>query len=58
MPPTIDMTSATFGDDAYVFVTNVLNGTVAADSGIASNQPGNVVDGGTVLRIRSISIAA
>jgi hypothetical protein len=47
-----DMTSATFGDDAYLFVTNVLNGTVAADSGIPSTQPGNVVNGGTVVRIK------
>jgi hypothetical protein len=47
-----DMTSTSFGDTAYLFVTNVLNGTVAADSGIASDQPGNVVNGGTVLRIK------
>ncbi len=47
-----DMTSTTFGDDAYLFVTNVLNGTVAADSGIPSNLAGNVVNGGTVLRIK------
>jgi hypothetical protein len=47
-----DMTAATFGDTAYLFVTNVLNGTVAADNGIASDLPGNVVNGGTVLRIK------
>jgi len=47
-----DMTSTSFGHDAYLFVTNVLNGTVAADKGIPPNQPGNVVDGGTVLRIK------
>jgi hypothetical protein len=47
-----DMTSTSFGDDAYLFVTNVLNGTVAADKGIPSDQPGHVVDGGTVLRIK------
>ena len=47
-----DMTVASFGDSAYLFVTNVLNGTVAADNGIPSDQPGNVVDGGTVVRIK------
>jgi NHL repeat len=47
-----DMTSTTVGDSAYLFVTNVLNGTVAADSGIPSDQPGNVAMGGTVVRIR------
>jgi NHL repeat len=47
-----DMTSVTVGHDAYLFVTNVLNGTVAADSGIPSDQPGNVVNNGTVLRIK------
>jgi len=47
-----DMTSVSFGDDAYLFVTNVLNGTVAADNGVPSDQPGNVVNGGTVLRIK------
>jgi hypothetical protein len=47
-----DMTSTSFGDTAYLFVTNVLNGTVAADSGIPSDQPGAVVDGGTVVRIK------
>jgi hypothetical protein len=47
-----DMTATSFGNTAYLFVTNVLNGTVAADSGIASDQPGNVVNGGTVLRIK------
>jgi len=46
-----DMTSTVQGDDAFLFVTNVLNGTVQADKGIPPNQPGNVVDGGTVLRI-------
>ena len=47
-----DMTSVSAGDNAYLFVTNVLNGTVAADKGIPSDQPGNVVDKGTVLRIK------
>ena len=47
-----DMTETSSGDDATLFVTNVLNGTVAADNGVPPGQPGNVVDGGTVLRIR------
>jgi hypothetical protein len=38
-----DMTSASFGNMADLFVTNVLNGTVAAN--------GKVVHGGTVLRL-------
>lgn len=38
-----DMTALDFGESAALFVTNVLNGTVAAG--------GNVVNGGTVLRI-------
>jgi len=38
-----DMTVADFGDDAALFVTNVLNGTVAGD--------GNIVNKGTVIRI-------
>jgi hypothetical protein len=38
-----DMTSASFGNMAALFVTNVLNGTVAAN--------GKVVHGGTVLRL-------
>ncbi len=46
------MTSVSSGDDAYLFVTNVLNGTVGADKGIPPSQPGKVVDGGTVLRIK------
>jgi sugar lactone lactonase YvrE len=36
-------------------VTNVLNGTVAADTG-GPSVPGNVVDGGTVVRIRLLTI--
>ena len=47
-----DMTATSIGDTAYLFVTNVLNGTVAADNGIPSDQPGNVVHGGTVVRIK------
>jgi hypothetical protein len=38
-----DMASQDFGGQAYLFVTNVLNGTVAAN--------GNTVTGGTVVRI-------
>jgi len=39
-----DMTSTTIGNTAYLFVTNVLNGTVAA--------AGNTVQMGTVVRIK------
>ena len=46
-----DMTEASFGNNAVLFVTNVLNGTVAADGGDPSEVPGNVVNGGTVLRL-------
>jgi len=46
-----DMTAVSAGNGAALFVTNVLNGTVAADGGDPSQSPGNVVDGGTVLRI-------
>ena len=46
-----DMTSAGDGNFAQLFVTNVLNGTVAADGGNPSVTPGNVVDGGTVVRL-------
>ena len=53
-----DMTSVSFGDNAYLFVTNVLNGTVAADDGVPSTQPGNVVPGGTVVRITVESATA
>jgi len=38
-----DMTAVQEGDDAFLFVTNVLNGTVAGG--------GNVANGGTVVRI-------
>jgi hypothetical protein len=38
-----DLTSVAFGDDAALFVTNVLNGTVA--------EEGKTVDKGTVVRI-------
>jgi hypothetical protein len=46
-----DMTSVGYGRFAQLFVTNVLNGTVAADGGDPSVTPGNVVDGGTVVRL-------
>jgi hypothetical protein len=46
-----DMTSDGYGHFAQLFVTNVLNGTVAADGGDPSVTPGNVVDGGTVVRL-------
>jgi NHL repeat-containing protein len=44
-----DMTALDLDDVAELFVTNVLNGTVAADPNVA--LPGNVVDQGTVVRI-------
>jgi len=47
-----DMTSTTIGNTAYLFVTNVLNGTVAADAGIPATQAGNTVNMGTVVRIK------
>jgi hypothetical protein len=46
-----DMTSDGFGRFAQLFVSNVLNGTVAADGGNPSVTPGNVVDRGTVVRL-------
>jgi hypothetical protein len=49
-----DMTAVNFGKVAELFVTNVLNGTVAAAkaAGInASTTPGPTVDRGTVLRL-------
>ena len=44
-----DMTALDLDDVAELFVTNVLNGTVAADPDVA--KPGNVVNQGTVVRI-------
>jgi hypothetical protein len=44
-----DMTALDLGNVAELFVTNVLNGTVAADPDV--NQPGNVVNQGNVVRI-------
>lgn len=46
-----DLTSVSSGDHAQIFVTNVLNGTVAAAGPHPSRQPGSVVDGGTVVRL-------
>jgi hypothetical protein len=45
-----DMTSSGTGRFAQLFVTNVLNGTVAADGGNPSVSPGNMVYEGTVVR--------
>jgi hypothetical protein len=44
-----DMTQTSLGSQTWLFVTNVLNGTVAASP--------NVVDGGTVVRIRLVAVA-
>src|ERR1035438_2907782 len=44
-----DMTALDLDNVAELFVTNVLNGTVAADPD--ASQPGNVVNQGTVVRI-------
>ena len=41
-----DMTATQVGDDAYLFVTNVLNGITTAD-----NRNNTVVDQGTVVRV-------
>jgi hypothetical protein len=49
-----DMTAVDHGAFATMYVTNVLNGTVAAGTN-ASGQ-GNVVDGGTVVRIQLLTI--
>jgi len=47
-----DMTSVAFGDFSELFVTNVLNGTVAGD-GVTdpTTQTGHTVFGGTVVRL-------
>lgn len=50
-----DMTAVDHGFFATLYVTNVLNGTVAADTG-GPGVPGNVVKGGTVLRIQLLTI--
>jgi hypothetical protein len=44
-----DMTALDGDDRAFLFVTNVLNGTLAASSD--SSVPGNIVNQGTVIRI-------
>jgi hypothetical protein len=50
-----DMTAVDHGAVTTLYVTNVLNGTVAADTG-GPTVPGNVVDGGTVVRIQLLTI--
>jgi len=45
-----DLTAVDQGDQGTLFVTNVLNGTVAADPD--PSQPGNVVNDGTVVRLQ------
>jgi len=50
-----DMTAVDHGFFATLYVTNVLNGTVAADTG-GPSVPGNVVDGGTVVRMQLLTI--
>jgi hypothetical protein len=50
-----DMTAVDHGFFTTLYVTNVLNGTVAADTG-GPTVPGNVVDGGTVVRINLLTI--
>ncbi len=50
-----DMTAVDHGFFTTLYVTNVLNGTVAADTG-GPSVPGNVVDGGTVVRIQLLTI--
>ena len=44
-----DMTAVESDDEAFLFVTNVLNGTLAASPNPA--VPGNIVNQGTVIRI-------
>ncbi|HJS95973.1 MAG TPA: hypothetical protein VJ741_17050 [Solirubrobacteraceae bacterium] len=50
-----DMTAVDHGVFTTLYVTDVLNGTVAADTGGPTVQ-GNVVDGGTVVRIELLTI--
>jgi hypothetical protein len=50
-----DMAAVDHGFFTTLYVTNVLNGTVAADTG-GPMVPGNVVDGGTVVRIQLLTI--
>jgi hypothetical protein len=49
-----DMTAVDHGLFVTLYVTNVLNGTVAA--GVEANGNGNVVDRGTVVRIELLTI--
>ncbi len=49
-----DMTAVDHGFFTTLYVTNVLNGTVAASPN--PKVPGNVVDGGTVVRIQLLTI--
>jgi hypothetical protein len=50
-----DMAASDFGIFTTLYVTNVLNGTVAADTG-GPSVPGNVVNHGTVVRIELLTI--
>ncbi|HTX07316.1 MAG TPA: hypothetical protein VME22_01830 [Solirubrobacteraceae bacterium] len=50
-----DMTASENGIFTTLYVTNVLNGTVAADTG-GPTVPGNVVNHGTVVRIELLTI--
>jgi sugar lactone lactonase YvrE len=50
-----DMTATDHGAITTLYVTNVLNGTVAADTG-GPTVPGNVVNGGTVVRIQLLTV--
>lgn len=50
-----DMTAVDHGFFTTLYVTNVLNGTVAADTG-GPSVPGNIVDRGTVVRIQLLTI--
>lgn len=50
-----DMTAVDHGGVTTLYVTNVLNGTVAADAG-GPAVPGNVVDRGTVVRLELLTI--
>ncbi|HXW35215.1 MAG TPA: hypothetical protein VEJ87_11610 [Acidimicrobiales bacterium] len=46
-----DLASTASATSAQLFVTNVLNGTVAAEGPHPTKQPGKVVDEGTIVRI-------
>ena len=50
-----DMAASDYGIFTTLYVTNVLNGTVAADTG-GPSVPGNVVNHGTVVRIELLTI--